>query len=329
MNRRANKTKAKRGRHLAGLLCLAFGLLESPVQAQTPSSSRPPRAATAPISQEADVADLVIRSNAAQPSPEIFAAAPLLPPFTKAILSASEQLIERAKSLLGIAYKYGGNRPETGFDCSGLVRFVFREALGINLATRAEEMGRSGERLADVDLSPGDLVFFNTLNRPFSHVGIYLGNRQFLHSPSSGGVVRIESMAIPYWTKRYQGARRLVLQEAQPSTLRGVIPDVPHGLDVLVGPTVNLNAPELMLGTTEAPSPVAAPSTPVATTRAGVGKGAEAGRGQESRYQEQKPQEQKTQEQKIQEQKIQESKVQELKSPDQLDLFIKKLKEKP
>jgi cell wall-associated NlpC family hydrolase len=160
---------------------------------------------------------------------------PAMPPFAKPILSPSEQLIERAKSLLGIPYKFAGSSPETGFDCSGLIRFVFREVLGISLPGRAEDIGRGGEKLSDAVLSPGDLVFFNTLNRPLSHVGIYLGNRQFLHSPATGGVVRIESMTLPYWSKRYQGARRMVSVEEHATTVRGITPELAHGAEVLVG----------------------------------------------------------------------------------------------
>lgn len=165
---------------------------------------------------------------------------PPMPPFSKPILSPSEQLIERAKGLLGIPYKFAGSSPETGFDCSGLIRFVFREVLGINLPGRAEDIGRGGEKLSDALLSPGDLVFFNTLNRPLSHVGIYLGNRLFLHSPSTGGVVRIESMTLPYWSKRYQGARRMVSVEDHANTVRGVTPELAHGAEVLVGNTGNV-----------------------------------------------------------------------------------------
>jgi NlpC/P60 family len=146
-------------------------------------------------------------------------------------------VIDRARSLLGIPYKYAGSSPDTGFDCSGLVRYVFRESLGLNLPGRSEDISKQGDRPAFDALLPGDLVFFNTLNRPYSHVGIYLGNREFLHSPASGGVVRIESMALPYWNKRYQGARRLIDGEDQPGTMTGIVPEFTHGAEVLVGLT--------------------------------------------------------------------------------------------
>lgn len=121
---------------------------------------------------------------------------------------ASEILLH-AISLLGIRYQYGGNTPEKGLDCSGLVRYVFKEAWGASLPRTSEEMSRLGERVDTQDLQPGDLVFYDTLKRTFSHVGIYLGNNQFIHSPSSGGQVRIDNMDAGYWKRRFSGARRI------------------------------------------------------------------------------------------------------------------------
>ena len=123
---------------------------------------------------------------------------------------AGTELVLRALSLLGVNYRMGGNSPDTGLDCSGLVRHVFHEALGLVLPRRAEEMSRAGESIDPSQLRPGDLVFFNTLRRTFSHVGIYIGNNQFVHAPSSGGEVRVESMGKDYWVSRFNGARRLL-----------------------------------------------------------------------------------------------------------------------
>jgi len=120
------------------------------------------------------------------------------------------ELVLRALSLLGVNYKFGGNSPDTGLDCSGLVRHLFREAVGVVLPRRAEEMSRAGETIDTAQLKPGDLVFFNTLRRTFSHVGIYIGNDQFVHAPSSGGAVRVEHMSKQYWAQRFSGARRLL-----------------------------------------------------------------------------------------------------------------------
>lgn len=114
-----------------------------------------------------------------------------------------------AMGMIGIRYKYGGSAPESGLDCSGLVRYVFREVFGAELPRTSEEMSRLGDQIDTPDLQPGDLVFYNTLRRAFSHVGIYLGDNKFIHAPSGGGQVRIESMDVSYWKNRFNGARRI------------------------------------------------------------------------------------------------------------------------
>ncbi len=119
-------------------------------------------------------------------------------------------LVNHALSLLGVRYRWGGNTPETGLDCSGLVRLVYAETVGRILPRRAIEMSREGESVAKTDLKPGDLVFFNTLRRAFSHVGIYIGDGKFVHAPARGKTVRVESMNSSYWVKRFNGARRVV-----------------------------------------------------------------------------------------------------------------------
>ena len=134
---------------------------------------------------------------------------------TKTVISSTSDgivsLIDTGLGYLGIRYRKGGNGPESGgFDCSGLVKKVFGTAMGMSLPRTSAEMAKAGDKVSKQELMPGDLVFFNTLNRAFSHVGIYLGNSRFLHSPSTGGVVRIESMDISYWRKRFNGGRRMV-----------------------------------------------------------------------------------------------------------------------
>ena len=126
------------------------------------------------------------------------------------------ELVLRALSLLGVNYKFGGSSPDTGMDCSGLVRHVFSEAAGLVLPRRAEEMSRNGDAIRREQLRPGDLVFFNTLRRAFSHVGIYIGNGQFVHAPSAGGNVRVESLSGSYWQKRFNGARRVLAVNETP-----------------------------------------------------------------------------------------------------------------
>ncbi|SFA76902.1 NlpC/P60 family protein [Collimonas sp. OK607] len=121
----------------------------------------------------------------------------------------ASDLAVSAMGMIGIHYKYGGNSPENGLDCSGLVRYVFKDAWGVNVPRTAAELSRSGEKVDKQDLKPGDLVFYNTLRRSFSHVGIYLGDNKFIHAPSTGGKVRIESMDLAYWKSRFNGARRI------------------------------------------------------------------------------------------------------------------------
>ncbi|MEO1765812.1 C40 family peptidase [Thiobacter aerophilum] len=117
-----------------------------------------------------------------------------------------------ALSLNGTAYRYGGSDPEGGLDCSGFVGHVFREVAGIDLPRSAQAIAQLGRKIGISELKPGDLVFFNTLRRAFSHVGIYLGNQQFIHATSSRtGEVLISSLREAYWARRFDGARRIDL----------------------------------------------------------------------------------------------------------------------
>lgn len=121
----------------------------------------------------------------------------------------ANELVVDALGLLGIAYRLGGNTPSSGFDCSGLVRYVFQTAIGRELPRRAEEISRVGTKVDRSELRPGDLVFYKTLRKTFSHVGIYLGDNRFIHAPSTGGSVRVDDMTERYWTARFNGARRI------------------------------------------------------------------------------------------------------------------------
>jgi cell wall-associated NlpC family hydrolase len=123
--------------------------------------------------------------------------------------SAAEEVLINALSLTGVRYKYGGNSPETGFDCSGFVRYVFRQATDLTLPHGARAISQLGQTVAVSDLRPGDLVFFNTLKSAFSHVGIYLGNNRFIHAPSSGGGISVVNINDRYWADRFNGARRM------------------------------------------------------------------------------------------------------------------------
>lgn len=114
-----------------------------------------------------------------------------------------------ALSFLGVKYRFGGSGPASGFDCSGLVNYAAEQSLGLKLPRRSAELARLGESIKRPNLQKGDLVFFNTSGKRFSHVGIYVGDNKFVHAPRSGAVVRIEDMSINYWKSRYNGARRL------------------------------------------------------------------------------------------------------------------------
>ncbi|MEY4082807.1 MAG: hypothetical protein RL483_176 [Pseudomonadota bacterium] len=114
-----------------------------------------------------------------------------------------------AFSLVGTPYRWGGNNPRGGFDCSGLVVYVMRRSLGTTLPRTVEQMGSVGYEIAWEDRLPGDLVFFNTTGAELSHVGIYIGQNRFVHAPRAGGTVRLESLVSAYWGPRITAFRRL------------------------------------------------------------------------------------------------------------------------
>lgn len=123
--------------------------------------------------------------------------------------NSAQDLTAFALGLLGVDYRYGGTTPETGLDCSGLVRYVFQQVTGVTLPRTAKEMSRVGDQVARDALKPGDLVFFNTRQFAFSHVGIYLGDNRFIHSPSRGREVEVATFDKSFWQQRFNGARRL------------------------------------------------------------------------------------------------------------------------
>jgi len=140
-------------------------------------------------------------------------------------VSLPAEVIVRALSLMGITYRWGGNIPETGMDCSGFVRHVFHEAAGLVLPRKSEDMSRAATSIGKEHLLPGDLVFFNTQRRGFSHVGIYLGDDKFVHAPAKGKSIRIDSMDDRYWVRRFDGARRVMgdLPNQDPAALDQLI----------------------------------------------------------------------------------------------------------
>jgi cell wall-associated NlpC family hydrolase len=123
---------------------------------------------------------------------------------------AASELVLGAMNFLGVPYRRGGGSAEQGFDCSGFTRHVFESTLGLVLPHRADQQAKQPglQAVKREELQPGDLVFFNTMRRAFSHVGIYVGEGRFIHAPRSGGEVRVEDMRQAYWAQRFNGARR-------------------------------------------------------------------------------------------------------------------------
>lgn len=130
--------------------------------------------------------------------------------FFERYTNAAQDVILQGLKLVGVRYRFGGNDESSGLDCSGFVRLVFKDSVGAQLPRTAAEMSQVGQRIDTSQLKPGDLVFFNTMRRTFSHVGIYLGDNHFLHAPRTGAEVRVENMEDSYWIKRYNGARRII-----------------------------------------------------------------------------------------------------------------------
>ncbi|TFZ00717.1 peptidoglycan endopeptidase [Ramlibacter henchirensis] len=140
---------------------------------------------------------------------------------TSSVTSTTSELVVTAMGFLGVPYRRGGNSVETGFDCSGFVRAIYEQTVGLILPRRANEQAAATQVIDKRELQPGDLVFFNTLRRAFSHVGIYVGEGKFIHSPKPGAQVRVEDMNASYWQRRFDGARRVVVAQQQPEPAAG------------------------------------------------------------------------------------------------------------
>ena len=167
-----------------------------------------------------DTSDALNRLLAEKQRVEDATTMPAAPPQRKLLQQVRERaadvrdhatdMVLTALNFVGVRYRRGGDSEESGFDCSGFTRFVVGNSLGLVLPRRADEQA-SAPGLVEVkreDLQPGDLVFFNTLKRTFSHVGIYIGENRFVHAPKPGAEVRTEDMGYAYWRQRFTGARR-------------------------------------------------------------------------------------------------------------------------
>lgn len=133
------------------------------------------------------------------------------------------ELAMHAMSVVDAEYRYGGNSPQTGIDCSGLVRYVYKKAWGAELPRTAAAISEVSESIGTDELRPGDLVFYNTQRRQFSHVGIYLGDNKFVHAPSKGNRVRVDNMNSRYWQVRFDGARRVADPEKERMEVEQII----------------------------------------------------------------------------------------------------------
>jgi cell wall-associated NlpC family hydrolase len=151
-----------------------------------------------------------------EPLPKTFASS--VSSVSTAVVDKTESLINNAMQLIGVRYRWGGNTPQSGLDCSGFVRYVFNDTFGFLLPRKSAQMSKVGLEIGKEELRPGDLVFFNTMRHAFSHVGIYVGDNKFIHAPSRGKSIRVDDMTKVYWEKRYNGARRV---------------DEGHGFDVM------------------------------------------------------------------------------------------------
>lgn len=154
---------------------------------------------------------------------------PLLQDISNKAGDAIAAVTTHALSLIGVRYKFGGEDPARGLDCSGLIRHVFQQATGISLPRSAREQAKVGDAVAMSELQPGDLVFFNTRRFQFSHVGIYLGNNEFIHAPSRGRAVEVVRLDQAYWQRAFNGARRIV--DAVPTLAAATLAPAAHAAD--------------------------------------------------------------------------------------------------
>lgn len=122
----------------------------------------------------------------------------------------AEDISIAAVGLVDVPYRFGGNTPKGGFDCSGLIVYVYNKAVSIRLPRTIEEMSKKGSSIGQQAPAPGDLIFFNTTGEKYSHAGIYVGQGRFVHAPSAGGTVRLDRIDTPYWAARFTEARRIV-----------------------------------------------------------------------------------------------------------------------
>ena len=192
--------RATRGLWLAGC---AAAMLAAPAQAQR----------VEPVQVPAAQATAMQASNPVPAAPQAVATATsILGMAADNLAERTESLVDAAMRVIGTSYRWRNDGKASGFEPGTFVRHVFKDAAGFLLPVGVENLGRMGEAVRAVDLKPGDLVFFNTMRRTFSHVGIYLGNNKFIHAPARGAEVRVDDLQSAYWDRRFEGARRITPQ---------------------------------------------------------------------------------------------------------------------
>jgi cell wall-associated NlpC family hydrolase len=181
---------------------------QAAVDKATPAAAKPAQAGTASdaVSRFLSERGLTMQVGEASGSSRLLAT----------VRDTASDLVLSAMNFLGVRYTRGGNSVENGFDCSGFTRHIFEMSVGLVLPRRADEQAKDNSLMSirRDELKPGDLVFFNTMKRTFSHVGIYVGEGKFIHAPRTGSAVRVEDMRDSYWAKRFTGARRADLKAA-------------------------------------------------------------------------------------------------------------------
>lgn len=165
-----------------------------------------------------DLASFLKRYNVVQP----------LQQASHSVVKNANALVGNAMGFLGIRYRYGGTSAKSGFDCSGLVVATFQQTLGKLLPRRAADQAAATKKIAKEELRPGDLVFFNTMRRAFSHVGIYVGDGKFIHAPSTGSTVRVDNLNGSYWVRRFNGARRVIEDSNNTDKKKTAAKTTPH-----------------------------------------------------------------------------------------------------
>jgi hypothetical protein len=180
-----------------------------------------------------------------------------------------EEISIQAMSLVGIPYRWGGNTPDSGFDCSGLVRYVVSRAASVNLPRTTADMSGRGESIEPDQIAPGDLIFFNTTGRAHSHVGIYVGKLRFVNAPSTGGTVRLDYLTNPYWAKRFDGIRRVAAPAATPAPFDAPSYQAAAPQPERVAPVAQTQAAPTYGGTALATQSSGFAATPVATQASG------------------------------------------------------------